>query len=497
MEKIRTRFAPSPTGFLHIGGLRTALFSYLFARHNGGSFILRIEDTDRARLVEGALEDIIDSLKWVGINWDEGPDIGGPAAPYLQSERKNIFYEHALRLVQSENGYKCYCSPDRLALMRDEQKRHGLSIGYDRRCRNFTEQEREEHEKRGEHWVIRLKVPLDGETSFDDLIRGRITKKNEELDDLVLLKSDGFPTYHLANVVDDHLMKISHVIRGDEWISSTPRHVLIYRAFGWDLPQFAHVPVILAQGGGKLSKRHGATMVREFRAKGYLGEALLNFIALLGWALDDRSEFFDMHSLIKHFDIGRVNKASAVFSYEKLDWFNGIYLRKKTTDELFELLLPYLIKDRVVSREKVDHYRDYILQIIPLIQERLKYLDDIGGLIWFFFDERFEIKDKPALIPKKLSREDAIAILNRSAERIESTPSFNESDLESAMRGVVGELGYKAHQVFMTVRVALTGTTVSPGLFETMRVLGKERVLKRFENGMRVLRELKNHTQTL
>ncbi len=291
-------------------------------------------------------------------------------------------------------------------------------------------------------------------------------------------------------------MKITHVIRGDEWISSTPRHVLLYQALGWDPPQFAHVPVILAQGGGKLSKRHGATMVREFREKGYLSEALLNFIALLGWALDDRSEFFDMHSLIKHFDIGRVNKASAIFSYEKLDWFNGVYLRKKTTDELFELLLPYLVKDRVVSREKLDLYKDYILQIIPLIQERLKYLSDISGLSWFFFDEQFAIRDKPALIPKKLAREDAIAILNLSAERIESTPSFNESDLESVMRGVVGELGYKAHQVFMTVRVALTGSTVSPGLFETMRVLGKERVLKRLKNGMGVVRELEHHTRT-
>jgi glutamyl-tRNA synthetase len=238
-------------------------------------------------------------------------------------------------------------------------------------------------------------------------------------------------------------------------------------------------------------------MVREFREKGYLGEALLNFIALLGWALDDRSEFFDLQSLIKHFDIGRVNKSSALFSYEKLDWFNGVYLRKKNTDELFELLLPYLIKDGIVSRENVDLHRDYILQIIPLIQDRLKYLSDISGLIWFFFDEQFEIKDKAALIPKKLSREDALTILDLSAKLIESSPSFHEGDLENVMRGVVGELGFKTHHVFMTVRVALTGTTVSPGLFQTMRVLGKERVLKRLSNGMRVVREFEHHTQTL
>lgn len=488
MHAIRTRFAPSPTGFLHIGGLRTALFAFLFARHNGGAFILRIEDTDRSRLVEGAEGDIMESLEWIGIGWDEGPDKGGGYSPYKQSERKEIYREHAQRLIEKGNAYRCFCTPERLQNLREEQKRQGADPGYDRHCRNLEAEEREEHERRGDSSVIRLKVPLEGETSFDDLIRGRIAKKNSGLDDLVLLKSDGFPTYHLANVVDDHLMHISHVIRGDEWISSTPRHVLLYRAFGWEPPKFAHVPVILAQGGGKLSKRHGATMVREFRERGYLSDALLNFIALLGWALDDKTEFFTMDELIRHFDIERVNKASAVFSHEKLDWFNGIYIRKKSIPELYEELLPFLKRDMIITSENEAERKGYISRILPLIQERLNHLNDISGLIWFFLDELYEIREPKALIPKKGTVDDASTILNRTYELIDSMPAFDEERLEDAMRGLVEELGLKTGQVFMTVRVAITGSRVSPDLFETMVVLGRDVVLGRLQGAVDVLK---------
>ena len=488
MHAIRTRFAPSPTGFLHIGGLRTALFAYLFARHNGGAFILRIEDTDRSRLVEGAEGDIMESLEWIGIGWDEGPDKGGGCGPYRQSERKEIYQDHAQRLIEKGNAYRCFCTPERLQNLREEQKRQGLDPGYDRHCRNLEAEEREEHERRGGSSVIRLKVPLEGESSFDDQIRGRIAKKNSVLDDLVLLKSDGFPTYHLANVVDDHLMHISHVIRGDEWISSTPRHILLYRAFGWEPPKFAHVPVILAQGGGKLSKRHGATMAREFRERGYLSDALLNFIALLGWALDDKTEFFTMDELIRHFDIERVNKASALFSYEKLDWFNGIYIRKKSIPELYEELLPFLKRDRIITSENEAERKGYISRILPLIQERLNHLNDITGLIWFFFDELYEIREPEALIPKKGTVDDASTILKRTYELIDSIPAFDEEKLEDAMRGLVEELGLKTGQVFMTVRVAITGSRVSPGLFETMVVLGRDVVLGRLKGAGDILK---------
>lgn len=487
MGRIRTRFAPSPTGFLHIGGLRTALFAFLFARHEGGDFILRIEDTDRARLVEGALEDIIDSLRWLKITYDEGPDIGGAYAPYLQSERREIYYIHAHELLKKGNAYRCFCSPERLSTLREEQRRQGMATGYDRQCRNLSEKECEKHDKKDEPSVIRLKIPLEGETTFKDLIRGSITKKNIELDDMVLLKSDGFPTYHLANVVDDHLMNITHVIRGDEWIPSTPRHIILYDAFGWNPPVFAHVPVILSQEGGKLSKRHGATMVREFRQKGYLSEALLNFVALLGWSYDDKTELFDREQLINYFDLERVGKSPAIFSYEKLTWFNGIYIRRKKREELYDLLLPYLIDGQLVKKDDPDENKNYIKEIIPLIQERLKYLSQIAELTWFFFDNLFEIKDKEFLIPKNLVKDDAINILLKSLSCLKGIFPFEEGEIEHALRSLTAELKLKTGQVFMILRVATTGTRVSPGLFETLRVLGKERVLKRLSDAIDLL----------
>jgi glutamyl-tRNA synthetase len=473
--KVRTRFAPSPTGFLHIGGLRTALFAFLFARHAGGDFILRIEDTDRTRLVEGAMEDILQQLRWVGMRWDEGPDKGGPHAPYLQSERREIYRRHAESLVQGGGAYRCFCTPERLESLREDQKKAGSFQGYDKRCRSLPAEQIETNLAEGLPWVVRLKVPTGGASVFHDAIRGEIRTSNETLDDTVLLKSDGYPTYHLANVVDDHLMGITHVIRGDEWISSTPRHVVLYEAFGWEQPVFAHVPVILSQGGGKLSKRHGATMVREFREKGYLAEAVLNFIALLGWSLDDKSVLFSMDDLVRHFDLGKVNKAPAVFSYEKLDWFNGVYIRGKSVEQLYELLLPYF------AAEGCGEDRAYLVEIIPLIRERLKTLSDAWRLAWFFFDSRFTVKDAEHLAPKKLGRETARSVLVEAAGLIESLPAFDEASVETALRGIVEARGLKAGDVFMSVRVAVTGTTISPGLFETIRVLGRERVVSRLK----------------
>ena len=480
MSGIRTRFAPSPTGFLHIGGLRTALFSWLFARNRGGEFVLRIEDTDRSRLVEGALDDIIESLRWVKIDWDEGPDIGGVHEPYIQSERKSIYREHADNLLQSGHAYRCFCTAERLKSLREKNK----GQGYDRHCRTLSAEEIRRHEENGDLCVVRLKIPLSGETAFVDEIRGEISTKNELIDDFVLLKSDGFPTYHLANIIDDHLMRISHVIRGDEWISSTPKHVLLYSAFGWEPPVFAHVPVILREGGGKLSKRHGATMVREFRERGYLPDALVNFMALLGWSLDDRTEFFSTEELIRSFDLERVNRSSCVFSYEKLDWFNGVYIREKTPEELYELLLPYLAAQGFVPPEEPDRYRDYILEIIPLIQERLKHLGEIRNQIFYFFDDLYEVPKMELLVPKKLVSSDAARILEETISAVRTIERFEDNEIEQALRSLVETLQYKTGQVFMTIRIAVTGITVSPGLFETMKVLGKERVLGRLKNSL-------------
>ncbi len=488
MKSIKTRFAPSPTGILHIGGLRTALFSYLFAKHNNGDFILRIEDTDRTRLVEGALEDIIDSLKWVGISWNEGPDTGGPYGPYLQSERKELYNYHAFSLIKKGHAYKCYCTAERLQALREDQKKLDIQQGYDMHCRSLSSREIKRHDEKGDPFVIRLKTPLTGETTFKDEIRGTIKTSNSIIDDFVIIKSDGFPTYHLANVIDDHLMKITHVIRGDEWIPSTPKHIILYNAFGWKPPVFAHVPVILAHGGGKLSKRHGSTMVREFRLKGYLSDAFLNFIVLLGWSMDDKTEFFEMDELIKNFDLKRVNKAPAVFSYEKLDWFNGMYIRKKSVHELYMLIFPYLIEANLITKDTSDQYKNYILEILPLIQERLKYLSEIKDRIWFFFDQHFEIKERDALIPKRLKKEDVINILNKALARLKDLKSFNEDEIEKSLRDLVTELELKTGQLFMIIRVAVTGTKVSPGLFETMRVLGKERVLKRLQYAREILK---------
>ena len=492
MEKIRTRFAPSPTGFLHIGGMRTALFGFLYARHNNGNFILRIEDTDRTRLVEGALEDIIASLKWIGIEWDEGPDIGGPYAPYRQSERKNIYRNMAFDLIKTGHAYKCFCTPDRLKMLRENsssenQKKVESAQGYDRHCRNLDGKDIKDLEEKAVPFVIRLKIPEEDRTVFQDSIRGEIITKNVVLEDIILLKSDGFPTYHLANVVDDHLMSITHVIRGDEWISSTPVHVILYNAFGWKRPAFAHAPVILSPEGGKLSKRHGATMVREFMQKGYLKEALLNFLALLGWSLDDKTEFFSMDDLVKQFELHKINKAPANFSYEKLDWFNGMYIRKMGTEELYDLILPFLIEGNLLKKEEIGSKKEYILKILPLIQERLKYLSDAVGLVWFFFDEHFKIREKQDLIPKKSTREDALKILDMSISYLRALEPFQISDIEKSLREMVTALEMKIGQVFMTIRIAITGTRVSPGLFETIFVLGKDRVMNRLTGAREIL----------
>ncbi|MBN2323288.1 MAG: glutamate--tRNA ligase [Spirochaetes bacterium] len=484
MSTVRTRFAPSPTGYLHIGGLRTALFSWLFARHNDGIFVLRIEDTDRSRLIEDALGDIIESLRWAGMDWDEGPDTGGPYGPYLQSERRALYSEYTDLLLEEGHAYRCFCSQERLRSMKEKNP----GQGYDRRCRNLTAEEIQRHETCGDPFVVRLKIKEGETTEFTDEIRGIIKTNNELIDDFVLMKSDGFPTYHLANVVDDHLMKISHVIRGDEWISSTPKHVLLYETFGWSKPVFAHVPVILREGGGKLSKRHGATTVREFKKRGYLPDALVNFIALLGWSLDDKTEVFSVGELISSFDLARVNRAACVFSYEKLDWFNGMYIRMKDKEELYDLFLPYLVDAGLVPEDSCLH-RDYLLRIIPLVRERVKHLSEVCDQVAFFFDEGYVTPGLEFLVQKKLTAADSARILELCSASLQDIERFEVEEIENALRGLVGTTGYKTGQVFMTIRVAVTGRPVSPGLFETMQVLGKKRVQKRLRTSLSVLKK--------
>ena len=478
-KTVRVRFAPSPTGYLHVGGARTALFNWLYARHHNGTFILRIEDTDRTRYQENALQDLMHGLRWLGLDWDEGPEVGGDYGPYFQSQRLDLYQEYAQQLVDEGHAYKCYCSPERLAEMRKAQ-RGREQTGYDRHCRTLTAKERADYEAQGIVPVIRLAVPLQGQTSFHDVIRGDTTVENSSLDDLVLLKSDGYPTYHLANVVDDHFMEISHIMRADEWLPSVPRHVLLYQAFGWEIPVYAHLPVILAPTGkGKLSKRHGGVAVHDFRREGYLPEAMVNFLARVGWSYDDKTEFFTRQELVEKFDLEGVNKSPAAFSYDKLDWMNGTYIRQLELDDLAERLLPFLTGADPAT----------VRRIVPLVQERLKKLAEAVEWTDFFFTVELDY-DPQLLIGKKMTAEESLAALARARETMASLPDFDEETLEPALRALAEEMDLKAGQLFGLIRAAVTGKKVAPPLFGTLAVLGREKVLQRLDKALEVLKRV-------
>ena len=473
-ETVRTRIAPSPTGLPHIGNFRTIIFNWLFARHHGGKFVVRIEDTDVARRVEGAVEAILDGLRWLGLDWDEGPEVDGPYAPYLQSQRLSIYQEHADRLIQQGDAYLCFCTPERLAAMREEQQRRKQQLGYDRLCRALSKEEVDAKLAQGLVPVIRFKVPLEGSTTFHDLIHGDITFPNAALDDFVIIKSDGYPTYHLAHLVDDHLMQITHVMRADEWISSTPRHILLYQAFGWEPPKFAHVPQILGPDRSKLSKRHGATSVIAYRDMGYLPEAMLNYLALLGWAYDTTTEIMSRDELIRYFSIEKINKTGAIFDISKLDWMNGYYIRQLSIADLTSRLMPYLEKAGLAEEKD----REYIQRIAPLIQERMRKLSDVVELTGFFFANMLEY-DAKLLVAKGLTTQSSLHALRAAKERIVGLSEWNRAALEGAIRPLAEELGIKTGQLFGILRVAVTGKTAAPPLFETMEVLGRDRVLSR------------------
>jgi glutamyl-tRNA synthetase len=488
-SQVRVRFAPSPTGFLHIGGARTAIYNWLFARHCGGKFLLRIEDTDRNRYVPEALDDIMTSLRWLGIEWDEGPEVGGEYGSYFQSERLPLYQKYAGQLVDEGKAYRCFCTSERLEQMRNEREAAKLPPGYDRFCRNLTREECREREAAGLKSVIRFKVPDTGVTKVKDLLRGESEFDNATLDDLVLLKSDGFPTYHLANVIDDHFMKISHVMRGDEWITSTPRHVLLYQAFGWEPPCFTHLPIFLAPGGGKLSKRHGATSVREYREKGYLPEAVFNFLLLLGWNPGTEQELFSLAEAAKVFTIERINVSPVAFSTDKLDWFNGMYIRSLKTEDLASRCLPYLQQAGLLPDPCPEERFQYLVKLIPLVQERLKSVTEIPDQAGYFLKEEIPVPDPKLLIPKKMEQVQTVQVLEGAFEVLQGVSTeFLEADLEAALRGLAERLGIYDGQVFMPLRVAISGRTATPGIFETMHVLGKERVLRRIGVAVEVLK---------
>lgn len=498
---VRVRFAPSPTGFLHVGGLRTALFNWLYARKMGGTFILRIEDTDQKRYTPGGVRAIMDGLQWLGLQWDEGPDkaglrqmqgdedwdgapdVGGPYGPYIQSLKVERHQAAAEELIARGMAYRCDCTPDRLDQLRKEQMARKERTRYDRHCRNRQPGEVDPSKPH----VVRLAVPLEGQVVVHDLIRGDITVDFSQIDDFVILKSDRFPTYHLAAMVDDHDMQITHVLRGDEWLPSLPKHYLIYRAFGWEPPIFAHLPVILNPSGkGKMSKRKATSadsvFVTEFRDEGYLPEALRNFLALVGWApgSGNEQEIFTLDELIQVFSLDHVNPAPAAFSYDKLDWMDGMYIRALPVDELARRIYPFLIKAGV----EVDV--DRLVKITPDIQERLVTLRDAVDATDFLFAETVS-PDPKQLIGKGMSREQTLTVLQQATQIISTFEPFEAEPLEHTFRAAAEASGLKPGPYFTPLRVAVTGKTVSPPLFGSIVALGREKSIERLKNAIRLL----------
>jgi glutamyl-tRNA synthetase len=470
----RVRFAPSPTGYLHVGGARTALFNWLFARSRGGKFVLRIEDTDFARSTEESLNAILKSMLWLGLDWDEGPGKEGAAGPYFQSMRIDIYRGFASRLAEAGQAYKCFCSLEQLRERKAELLERKQASQYDGRCRELSEKEIASRETRKEPYVFRFRVRA-GCTVWDDAVKGRIEFANTELDDFVILRSDGTPTYNFAATVDDISMCITHVIRGDEHISNTPRQVLLYEALGESQPVFAHIPMILGPDGAKLSKRHGAVALSHYERQGFLPEAMVNFLALLGWAYDGKQEIFSTKELVEKFSLEKVSSNPSVFDHEKLLWLNGQYMKGLSVSERTELVIRYLREAEAM--DGVDEKRDWIASITQLLGERLRVASQITEHAGFFFVERVEYDEKAREL--LLSEERTPEILAAIADRLEVLGDHNAGSVEQAIRGLAEKLGLKAGELIHPARAALTGKTTSPGLFEIIELLGKERSVTR------------------
>ncbi len=481
---VRVRFAPSPTGQPHIGNIRTVVFNWLFARQHHGKFILRIEDTDRSRYAPDAVKVIKDSLRWLGLDWDEGPDIGGPYGPYVQSQRLELYREKAEELIEKGWAYRCNCTPERLERVREEQRARVETPMYDGHCRDLSPDAISPDEPH----VIRLKVPREGTTTVHDSLRGDIIFENRLIDDQILLKSDGFPTYHLAVVVDDHTMGITHIMRGDDWISSTPKRVLLYQALGWKPPVYVHVPLVLGPDGKKLSKRHGAVSIADFRKQGYLPDALFNFLTLLGWSPGEgeEQEIFSREELLERFDITHVNLASAVFSYDKLDWMNGVYIRAMSREELLQQLIPFWQRAGMIPTPVPTEVLPTLETLAPLVQERLKTLQDVVPLTDFIFTD-IETPPAASLIGKKMTAEESLAALRAVHAFLGRLVDFDAETMESQMRQLATDLGLKAGQLFNIVRVATSNKKVAPPLFGCLEALGRKTTLRRLARAREVL----------
>jgi glutamyl-tRNA synthetase len=478
---VRVRFAPSPTGYLHVGGLRTALYNYLFARKNNGSFILRIEDTDRTRYVDGAVDNLISTLRWAGLDYDEGPLKGGACGPYIQSERLTIYKSHVNLLLESGHAYRCFCTQERLETMRKEQERSKTASRYDRTCLLLTSGEIKQKLEAEVPFVVRMRIPDSQAIIFNDIIRDHVEFISTQLDDQVLMKSDGYPTYHLANVVDDHLMGITHVIRGEEWLSSTPKHILLYQFFGWELPVFAHLPLLLNPDKSKLSKRQGDVAVEDYIRKGYLREALVNFIAFLGWNPGDERDIFSLEELIQEFSLERVGKSGAVFNIEKLDWLNFQYLRKKTDAEVLDLLKTQLTGLDGGSRNLDD---EYLRNVITAMRERVSFIKDFFEKSPYFFQVPQQYD--PDVVKKRWKEETAeqLKVLIKEFSQLQTG---NKEDFEAALHRVAEALHIQHADVIHPLRLAVSGTGAGPGLYDILFILGKEEIIRRINSAIEKL----------
>lgn len=488
-KPFRVRFAPSPTGHVHLGSARTALYDYLIAKQTGGQFILRIEDTDRKRLVEGAEQELIDGMRWLGVDWDEGPEKGGPYGPYRQSERKEIYQKYAQELIDKDAAYYCFCSTERLKQVRAEKQNKKQLPHYDGLCRNLSKEEAAERVKNGEPHVIRFKSPKEGTTVVNDLLRGDISFENKNLDDFILVKSDGWALYHLAAIIDDHLMKITHVIRGSEWLPTSPLHSLIWKSFGWEEPQWVHLSVFLKPSGkGKMSKREAAQLsndgysifIKDLEDLGYLQEAVINWVALMGWSYDDHTEFFTLEDLVEKFSLEKLNPSPAAINFSKLDHFNKLHIKALSNAELGRRIKPYFIdKGFEVDDEQ-------LTAIAPVIKDRITTLDDSVEKCAFLFKAEIT-HDSASLVIKGKDAQESAQIGQGALEMLESIHNWDIKDLEEKCTSYMEKKGLTPKELFSFLREAISGQRVTPPLFESMQILGKEKSLKRIKDALQIL----------
>lgn len=481
-NKVRTRYAPSPTGSMHVGNLRTALYEFLIAKSQGGTFILRIEDTDRERYVEGAVDLIYRTLAAAKITHDEGPDVGGDFGPYVQSERKDMYLPYAQKLIDEGKAYRCFCTKERLEQLHEDS----VGGGYDRHCRDIPKEESDKMAAQGLPFVIRQKMPLEGSTTFEDEVYGTITVENSELQDQILIKTDGYPTYNFANVIDDHTMGITHVVRGSEYLSSTPKYNLLYEAFGWEKPKYIHLPLIMGKDSdgniSKLSKRHGSTSFEDLTSEGYLPEAIINYIALLGWCPKDNQEIFTMDELIKAFSIDGISKSPAIFDYDKLEWVNGEYLHKMSAEQFLELAAPYI-------RQSIPDGAIELNKVAAILQQRVTRLTQIPETVAFLYEQPEYDKELFVNKKSKTNLENAPGILEMVIDSLSALPEWNYDSIHDCLINLAKEKELKNGTVMWPARIAVSGKTVTPGgAIEILDILGREESLGRMKKGLEKLR---------